>query len=52
MKNIKIGQRYFDPEDYTIYFVLLLNEENNFNRRRSSTIYKTCTHAIRVAKTF
>ena len=30
MKNIKIGQRYFDPEDYTIYFVLLLNEENNY----------------------
>ena len=30
MKNIKIGQRYFDPEDYTIYFVLLLNKENNY----------------------
>lgn len=30
MKNIKIGQRYFDPQDYTIYFVLLLNEENNY----------------------
>ncbi len=30
MKNIKTGQRYFDPEDYTIYFVLLLNKENNY----------------------
>ena len=40
MKNIKIGQRYFDPEDYTIYFVLLLNEENNYCRVASNILKK------------